>query len=184
MPSHLKDVFSFIFEIKLSCNTGPSESCSTGPSKGCNTGPSLQTLWWDRTEEITHSPDTFKCMFSPPPAAVPLPLKKHYWSEKHVCSPWLVKGWGLNPQQQTEVQTGSSVSPMQVSAVAAPALLTHGLRPESPLLLTNDHFLRSLLPQGVPDGLPAERAAVHPPCVCTSGGCPHPPPSLPGLSHL
>ena len=24
MPSNLKDVFSFIFEIKLSCNTGPS----------------------------------------------------------------------------------------------------------------------------------------------------------------
>ena len=73
---------------------------------------------------------------------------------------------------------------MQVSAVAAPALLTHGLRPESPLLLTKDHFLRSLLPQGVPDGLPAERAAIHPPCICTSGGCPHLPPSLPGLSHL
>lgn len=83
-------------------------------------------------------------------------------------------------QQQTEVQTSSSVSPMQVSAVAAPALPTHGLRAESPLLLTNDHFLRPLLPQDVLDGLPAERAAIRPPCICTSSGRPRPPRSLPG----
>lgn len=51
-------------------------------------------------------------------------------------------------QQQTEVQTGSSVSLVQVPAVAAPALLTHGgVRLKSPLLLTKDHFPSlSLLP--------------------------------------
>ena len=41
MPSNLEDVFSFIFEIKLSCNTGPSKSCYTGPPKGCNAGPCI-----------------------------------------------------------------------------------------------------------------------------------------------
>lgn len=50
-------------------------------------------------------------------------------------------------QQQTEVQTGSSVSLVQVPAVAAPALLTHGVRLKCPLLLTKDHFPSlSLLP--------------------------------------
>lgn len=49
-------------------------------------------------------------------------------------------------QQQTEVQAGPSVSLVQVPAVAAPALLTHGVRLGSPLLLTKDDFLSLSLP--------------------------------------
>lgn len=49
-------------------------------------------------------------------------------------------------QQQTEVQAGPSVSLVQLPAVAAPALLTHGVRLGSPLLLTKDDFLSLSLP--------------------------------------
>ena len=54
MPSHLKDVFSFIFEIKMICpRTITWTVQELWRTKGFNVPRFKSLLWWDRTKEIT-----------------------------------------------------------------------------------------------------------------------------------
>ena len=85
MPSHLEDVFSFIFGINLSCNTGP--------PKGCSTGPSLQIFVVMRQNQGNHTlPRHFQMHVLPSPSSSALAPEEALLDEKHAYSPWLVKG--------------------------------------------------------------------------------------------
>ena len=77
MPSHLEDVFSFIFGIKLSCNTGPS----------------LQIFVVMRQNRGNHTlPRHFQMHVLPSPSSSALAPEEALLDEKHAYSPWLVKG--------------------------------------------------------------------------------------------